>query len=342
MKKVSVIIPCYNVDSYLERCWESLKRQTLGMEDLECIFVNDASTDNGHTLSQLTRIEEEYPESVMIVNLSENGGPGNARNIALEYASAEYFQFLDADDELREDTCLKLYTLATENNADIIQFNHLYILGDRKRSSSNSKENRLYMIKDHNDRTAFLNATLVTYGCTNKFYRTDLVKKAQVSFPVGLRYEEPLFVYPLFLYADRVYLLNDELYFYYFREGSMVTSLLGKRILDHPRVQLMLLEDLMSRGSLFDEYKDVIELYFLWSFYCETISFASENEDAVLTLDFFSYMQEVCRTFFPGWKDNPYLKQLSEGGRTLLSTIDITFGSDAELAQFIKKARGLI
>ena len=268
-KKISLIIPCYNVSEYLDRSWKSLKDQTIGLENLEIIFVNDMSTDDGKTLDKLKAIEKEAPESVILIDMEKKGGPGGCRNVGLMYASGEYLELFDADDELRTDACEKLYGLAKAENADIIQFNHLNISGDERWSGKSSREDVLYDIKNDVDRIPFLCTNIVTYGITNKFYSMDLIKRAGVSFPENLRYEEPLFVYPLFLYADRVRLLNDELYYYYRRPGSIVTSEVGKRLLDHPQVQLMLLEDIIKRQELFARVHNAIEIHFWWSFYCD-------------------------------------------------------------------------
>lgn len=340
--KISIVIPCYNVSSYLERCWNSLKAQTIGIDSLECIFVNDGSTDDGKTWEKLKEIELDAPNSVMIVNLDENVGLGEARNIGISHASGEYLEFLDADDELPPYTCQRLYDIATQNDADIIQFNHLYILGDQKRSSGSSAENKLYSIVSKEDRVPFLNATKVTYGCTNKLYKMSLIHEAEVKFPAHVKYEEPLFVYPLFLYARKIYLLNEELYYYYLREGSIVTSEIGKKILDHPNVQLMLLEYLLARQSLFNEYRDIIEIYFLWTFYCETISFAGARPDAFIPLDFFCHMQKICITFFSDWQNNPYISMIPEGGKTILSSITRQFESQQELNSYIIEVKDLI
>lgn len=340
--KISIVIPCYNVSGYLDRCWASLKAQTIGIDSLECIFVNDCSTDNGKTWEKLKEIELDAPDSVMIVNLDENVGLGEARNIGISHAGGEYLEFLDADDELPPDTCKKLYDIASQNDVDIIQFNHLYILGDQKRSSGSSTENKLYNIISKKDRVPFLNATKVTYGCTNKFYKMDLILEAGVKFPAHVKYEEPLFVYPLFLYAHKIYLLNEELYYYYLREGSIVTSEIGKKILDHPSVQLMLLEYLLDRQSLFDEYRDIIEIYFLWTFYCETINFAGARPDAFIPLDFFNHMQKICVTFFSDWQNNPYISMIPEGGKTILSSITRQFESQQELNSYIIEVKDLI
>lgn len=342
MKKISVVIPCYNVANYLDRCWNSVKKQTIGIDSLECIFVNDASTDDGETWSKLVEFEKEAPESVMIINLEENVGQGEARNIGISNASGEFLEFLDADDELVLTACQELYQIATENNADIVQFNHLFILNDKKKSSESSLEDKLYEIKDRRDRIPFLNATKVTYGCTNKLYRLELVKEAQVQFPSHCKYEEPLFVYPLFLYARSIYLANREYYLYYFREGSTVTSQIGKRVLDHPKVQLMLLEYLLARKVLFEEYRDVIEIYFLWTFYCETISFAGNYPGAVIPLEYFQYMQEICKSFFGDWKNNPLIAMLPEEGKELLESLSYSFSSQKELNEYIYSVKDLI
>jgi glycosyltransferase involved in cell wall biosynthesis len=340
--KISIVIPCYNVASYLDRCWNSLKAQTIGIDSLECIFVNDASTDDGATWDKLQEIETDAPDSVMLINLNANAGPGEARNIAISHATGEYLEFLDADDELRNDACELLYNIAKENDADIIQFNHIFIAGSQKRSSDSSTENKLYSIDSPEQRIPFLNATKVTYGCTNKLYKLALLRSAQVAFPPRVRYEEPLFVYPLFLYANRVYLLNEGLYMYYIREGSMITSMLGKNLLDHPNVQLMLLENCMQRKEVYPQFKDIIEIYFLWSFYCETISFAGENTDAVLPLEYFCNMQKICNSIFPNWKNNPHISMIPKGGIKLLESLAQTFNSQGELNSFISESKNLI
>ena len=260
---VTIIIPCYNVSEYLDRCWNSLLRQTIGISNMQCIFVNDCSTDAGKTIEKLNDIEQSAPDSVMIIDLEENVGPGEARNIGLQYAEGKYVQFFDADDELDDNALKMLYELAEENHTDIIQYNHMYILGDQRRSSGNSLENKLFVIENKDDRIPFLNASTVTYGCTNKFMRREIIQLSGAKFPARAKYEEPLFIYPLFFYANRIYLLNADLYLYYFRPNSMVTSELGKKLLDHPKVQLMLLEYFLSRPDICTEYKDVFEIYFM-------------------------------------------------------------------------------
>lgn len=331
--KVSIVIPCYNVADDVYKAWNSIKKQTYGVDNLQCIFVDDGSTDDGKTKEILHLIEKECPDNVVVIESDENRGPGGAINLGLMYASGIYMQILDADDELVADAVEKLVDIAEKYDTDIIQFNHILVLGDERRENKVSKGNKIINIDCHEKRIGFLNSTIVTYGCTNKFYRLDLIKKTGVHFAEKSVYEEPLFVYPLFLYAQNVYLLEEGLYIYYLHPNSIVTSKIGKRLLDHPKVQLLLLEDCLHRKELYEEYKDVIGCYFLWSYYCETIFFASEHADSFIPLEYFKEMQMICRKLYPDWKKNQQIngKQMID----ILNTTDHNYASQEELNDFI-------
>lgn len=337
MKKVSIVVCCYNVADVIERCWNSIKNQTIGIDNLECIFVDDASTDDGATWEKLCGIEKDSPENVMIIASEKNGGPGGALNVGISYASGKYLQLMGADDEFVPEAMESLYRIAEENKTDIIQYNHTLLLGDQSRVNKVSVGNLLVEIKSHEDRVGFLNATRVTYGCTNKFYKTDLVKDAKVKFAENVVYEEPLFVYPLFFYAKRVYFCEEGFYLYHLHEGSVVTSRIGRQLLDHPKVQLMLLSDCMERGEVYEEYKDVIACYFLWTYYCETILFTGEHMDAHLPISYFSEMQKVCLQLYPNWKDNPYVRMVSKDSWELFGSMERTFSSQKDLDEYIEE-----
>ena len=91
MKKVSIIIPCYNVERWIDRCMTSIAVQTMGIDDLEIICIDDASTDG--TWKHLQKWEQSFPENVLLIRLEENRRQGAARNIGLQYASAEWISF---------------------------------------------------------------------------------------------------------------------------------------------------------------------------------------------------------------------------------------------------------
>ena len=116
MKKVSVIVPMYNASDTIEECIESLIGQTI-FDEMELILTDDCSTDD--TLKKAGIYEKRYPDHIMIIALSENGGPGRARNIAMEYAGGEYVGFVDSDDAVVPTMYEHLYNEAKSTGSEV-------------------------------------------------------------------------------------------------------------------------------------------------------------------------------------------------------------------------------
>lgn len=306
MKKISIIVPCFNSAKYLEECFASIKGQTLGIEEIQVIFVNDASTDN--TLDCLKEYEQSYPQSVEVISLPENRRQGGARNAGLARATGEYVMFLDADDWLDDTMCEKTYGKAAEYRVDILQFCfiHVYQRGSIKDSSSRYGflEGTLPEI-----RKGMLVGTLFTFGSQNKLYRTDFLKEQRAAFPEGVVYEEPYFVYPLLFEAERFYSMKEGLYYYRQTEQSTTVKHMNKKhtLYNHPFVQLELLKRLISRKKYIEEYYSEIEFHFLHCYYVETLYFAGEG-NKYLGADYFRNMQRTVLELFPEYEHNPYLQ----------------------------------
>lgn len=113
-KKISIIVPCYNVEHYLPRCIDSLLAQTL--EDIEIICINDGSPDR--CIDILRDYEQRHPETIKVID-KKNEGVWRGRLDAIAIAEGEYIGFVDSDDHVKPDFCEKLYSCALENDADI-------------------------------------------------------------------------------------------------------------------------------------------------------------------------------------------------------------------------------
>lgn len=98
---ISAIIPCYNVEKYIDRCLSSVVQQSIGMEHMQIILVNDASTDN--TLEKLLLWETRYSDNILVITYEQNIRQGGARNIGLNYATGDYIGFVDSDDWIEPD-----------------------------------------------------------------------------------------------------------------------------------------------------------------------------------------------------------------------------------------------
>lgn len=314
MKKITVITPCYNSYEYLDKCFESLINQTIGIENMEIIFVNDASTDN--TGEKLNSFESLYPESVLVIHLDENVKQGGARNVALQYASGEYIVFIDSDDWVELNYLDTVYNIAKENDIDMLQIPFVHVYGEGENITYKKTTvhwTGLYVMEDIEARKQFLNRQLFTCGAPNKVYRSEMIKKAGAQFLPGVAYEEPSFVYPLFFYAKRVYQLDANLYYYRSHDASTMTSYITKpgKLYDHPFVQLSVYKQMRNIPEFYSIYKDEIDYYFLFTFYIETLYF-SKMGNLYLGYDFFWLMQNTVKNMLPDWNSNPYIHTLPQ------------------------------
>ena len=143
--KITVAIPIYNVEKYIERCARSLFEQTL--QDIEFIFIDDCSPDN--SVKILKDVLKDYPkrqEQTKIISLTKNGGLGNARTIGVKAATSEYIIHCDSDDWVDNDLYEKMYNAAIKDNADIVicdcieEYKNKSILNSNPNFSQDPKE----------------------------------------------------------------------------------------------------------------------------------------------------------------------------------------------------------
>lgn len=279
-KKISVIIPCYNAVKWLPQCFLSLVGQTMGIDNLELIFVNDASTDGGATWSLLEEMERAYPESVIIIDLPSNRRQGGARNEGLKYASGEYVSFVDADDRVESNLYEVVYAKAKEHQADIVQFNHKYYF-ENKGVILNpvTMPDKTIIINSEEERKQMLLSEELTYGCWNKIYKRELITCAGVQYAENVIYEEPLFVYPLLFYGNRFVITNEYLYVYRQNNlGTMRNDMRAEETLkQHAEVQLKVWE-FMKETEFFEAFYEEIKMYFLHTYLYEMLDFAKQRE----------------------------------------------------------------
>ena len=307
MKKISVIIPCYNATKWLPKCFLSLTEQTMGIEDLELIFVDDASDDQGKTWEMLLLFEQAYPDSVIVIHLDENRKQGGARNEGISYASGEYLSFVDADDWVKPELYETVYRRAKECDADIVQFNHcLYTERTGVFDSPKDMEEAFYEIGDCDSRKKFLLSEKITYGCWNKIYRRQLIRDTNVQYAEHVVYEEPLFVYPLLYYGTRFAVLSDHLYVYRQNDlGTMRQNMKQKEtLMDHAYVQYEVWK-FMKQTVFFQTYYEELKLYFLHTYFYETLYFAKLREMEI-SMEQYHRLEEIVLNEVPDLTQSVY------------------------------------
>ena len=228
ISKVSIIVPVYNVERYLKECLDSVINQTL--KEIEIICVEDCSTDN--SLSIL----EEYAKSdsrIKVIRNETNKGLSTVRNIAMAEATGEYIAFLDSDDYVDLSTYEKAYNLAKKNDLDCVLF---------KTSTVDDKTGE---IKDNLDYFAlkpfegfekpiFNNKDTVDFTCNicvqvgSKLLRREFLQQHNITFPDGLIFEDEPFFYNFYLNADKISLLDENLYYYRVNRDDSIIAKRGK------------------------------------------------------------------------------------------------------------------
>lgn len=219
MPKVSVIVPVYNVEKYIERCASSLFEQTL--QDVEFIFVDDCSSDD--SLSILKQLIEKYPhrkEQVHIEQLCKNSGPSIARNVGLSLATGEYIAFCDSDDWVSPEMYESLYKEVKGKGADICYCDFYMVFPDIVKNTLS--------VSLSADRIVFLQNYL-RQGLTvlwNMIVLRDLYESYHLKFPEGITYCEDFWLSVRLIYfANKIVKVNESLYYYNRRNQ---TSLLLK------------------------------------------------------------------------------------------------------------------
>lgn len=328
-KKISVIIPCYNVTFFVDRCMESLEKQTIGIENLEIILINDASKDA--TLGKLLLWEMKYPENIIVIPLEENVLQGAARNIARPYCTGEYIAYLDADDWILPNCFEKVYRVARQNNADIVNYlsKKTFVGPDQDDPTTKSgKPDRFVVVNNPKERIDFFMTDCpLLRGCWDKLFRREFVEEHDLLFAEGVFDEEPLFTTPAYLHFKRIYLLNEYLHRYYQNPISSTNNLMKdlKRRDDNKKTWEETYEVMKADGSL-DENHELAEWFFIINYFIRSLTFAV-GRGIPFDLEVVQDMQAKVREWFPNYLQNESLMS-REVYKEAMKLIDVEVTED--------------
>lgn len=232
MIKVSVILPIYNVASYLDETFQSLTQQSL--KDIEIIAVNDGSTDNSEEIIK----KYQQQDARIILLAEENRGQSAARNLALKHATGQYIYMMDSDDVLSNPDALRLcYEYAEKNSADFIFFDgESFSKEGALRTSWNTKRTHLVEENTRYQGELLLNLMLDkrAHNCVVwlLFIRREFLARTGISFYEGIIHEDELFTTILALSSDNIYCLRQNLVGHRIRQASTMGINFSKRNLD--------------------------------------------------------------------------------------------------------------
>ena len=227
MKKISVIVPVYNVEKYLSQCLNSIIHQTY--KNLEIILIDDGSTDSSGLICDNY---SQKDKRIKIIHKSQ-GGLSDARNAGLKIATGEYISFIDSDDFINKNMYSILINNAQKYNSDIVWFNY-YNYYSKKHfiNSSIIKNNDLYDLSS-SDKIKFAKNLFYQYKMDAhvwaKLYKRSIFNN--IKFPYGKLFEDIFVFLPILSNAKIISTIPDCLYFYRNRSESIVNQYFKQNII---------------------------------------------------------------------------------------------------------------
>lgn len=309
MKKISIIIPCYNAAEYINQCILSLTRQTIGVDHLEIIAVNDASTDN--TLDCLLALEKQFPDSIMVINCEKNGRQGTARNIGLSYSSADYISFVDADDWVEPAAYEKMYRKAVKYDCDAVAAGYkAELTRESSPMGANGKPDQFYIVENDADRGAFVGVDF-GHGILGNLYRKTMLIENGISFPEGCFYEDDYWYVLSMHYINRAYIIGEDFYHYFLRPDSTIHQRNSAHQLDRARVEELKLKELIRRG-IFQRFPTLYEHEFIRRYYMDMLYVLFVQFDHT-DYETIRLLHDNAYRLFPNYRSNPFIRRILSG-----------------------------
>lgn len=289
--KVSVIVPVYNVEKFIDKCLNSLVNQTL--KEIEIIVVNDGSPDNSQKI--IDKYVKKYPEKVQSF-IKENGGQGSARNLGIEKAKGEYISFVDSDDWLDLDALEKMYSLAKKDNSDIV-------ICDMVDHYAN------YTI--YHNCTKYNSVFEVTPSACNKIFKKELIKNFR--FLSKLWYEDFNFTTKILFNTDKISNISEGFYHCNCGHESTMNNNNSKKNLD----MIIIMDDIINYLKENKKYDKNIVSYLIFDhILITTINRLAlqKSKDKKETINIFL---KYCKDNISGYTKMPFYNEISRNRKII-------------------------
>lgn len=213
---ISVIVPVYNVEKYLEKCIKSITNQTY--HNLEIILVNDGSQDKS---GKICDFWAQKDSRIKVIH-KENGGLSDARNVGIKIATGEYIGFVDSDDYINPNFYEILMTNMNRYKADISACSIRKFSEEEVLDESLSLNEKVYTFITEEALSDLIDENILNQTVWNKLYKREVIN--DIYFEFGKIHEDVFWTYQVFGNAKKVVYINQELYYYLQRSGSIMNG----------------------------------------------------------------------------------------------------------------------
>lgn len=209
---ISIIVPAYNIEKYLERCVESLLKQSYS--NIEIILVDDGSTDS---TAQLCDYYGKNYNQITVIHKT-NGGLSDARNVGLDVSSGKYVSFVDSDDWIATDMIESLYNVLKQTNTKLVVCEPIYAYADYIKEKNFSGKS--FVLNQREAIESLVSDRVFRTNAWNKLYDINLWE--DVRFPIGKKYEDVHIMHEIYCKCEKIAFLDRGLYYYFQRNDSIV------------------------------------------------------------------------------------------------------------------------
>lgn len=221
-EKISIIVPVYNVEAYLEKCVESILKQTY--TNLEILLVNDGSTDKSGELCDKLALRDHR---IRVIH-KENGGLSDARNRGIDEASSNLIGFIDSDDYIDEDMYETLYRQMVASKADLSMCGHYDVY--HQIPEKQVAEIKTWELMPEEAIKMVMEAKILSVTAVNKLYKKALFE--QLRFRIGKIAEDAFIMVDLIHQCSKIVATNEKKYYYVHRENSITTQKFSLKFLN--------------------------------------------------------------------------------------------------------------
>ncbi len=321
---ISVIIPVYGVEKFLQDCIDSLLSQT--MNGIEYIFVNDASPDNCPAI--LHKNQLAHPDMIRVIDLKENKSQGGARNEGIKAARGVYIGFCDGDDMVAPWMYERMYKKAEQMQTDVVYVQYTAVpenctCKDIKNGVTDERQKPFVVwswdLLEQEKRTKtdpeiFL--TSQTGGVGTGLWRKSFLKRASVAFPEKLKYEDNFWSSVICTYINKIAFIRENGYYYRMNSSSTLHS--GRFIYDRIPIERALIQEAKNR-NLFQQYYSAWEYIFITRYASTTAYLLWSGKGPADTKTIRMIYKELWHEFPFWWKNKYYIKK--QGGKQRLKDI---------------------
>lgn len=294
MTTISIIIPVYNAEKYLERCIESVVA-SLGEISGEILLIDNNSSDN--SLALLKKMQKEYPKVIRVLQCNTPGASA-VRNFGIREAQGKYIWFIDADDIIRSDAVRKLVETAEKNKADITMMGAERIYPDKHRDYLSAVDMN----------SADYKSRFVRYGAGpwQFLFLKDWWTKNNFKFREGMIHEDMEMISALILFTNNYASVDEPLYYYYQNDDSVLHKTKWDEHAFDIFPALKGLYERFEKAGAEQKYHDELEWFFIWNLLIDSAKdFARFPEGK----SGFARSRRMLKQYFPGWRRNRFLKE---------------------------------